>query len=258
MRVGSRLIIFLVLSALLWGTAAAQSGGDPDRGAELYIQYCSMCHGLDGRGRVGASLEFFPGIGVGEALEQITAQGIEGSVMLAWGEEYGGPLSDEDIADIAAYVSAVIGGTRPIAPAPTYKAPQIPSLPDVSGDPSEGAVVFQNDCAVCHGEQAQGGFGWPLAKDWPSNQPDVYLHQIISRGIDGTAMPAWSQEVGGPLPDQEIDNVTAYLLSLSPPAASPTPLSEPEGPLTRPVSLVIFVVIAGLVVLTLVIYYRRA
>ena len=57
MRVGWKLAIFLtVLPVFLLGSiAAAQEGADSERGAELYQTYCAMCHGADGRGRVGAN-----------------------------------------------------------------------------------------------------------------------------------------------------------------------------------------------------------
>ncbi len=174
MREGRWLVIVVVIgiAALAITTASAQGGeGDPKRGGELFITYCAMCHGEAGTGRVGASLDSFPGIRVDATLEQVIAQGIEGSTMPAWGEPFGGPLGEQDITDIAAYVIAVLGGTEPVVPVPPYQPPEIPALPDVAGDPTEGAVVFQANCIACHGEQAQGGFGWPLAKSWPGNQP---------------------------------------------------------------------------------------
>lgn len=260
MRVGrmSWVIAALLGAGFLVGVAAAHTGGDPERGGELYVEYCSMCHGQDGRGRIGANLESYPGIQAGAALEQVIAEGIPGSVMPAWSQAEGGPLNDQDIRDIAAYLEQVLGGTRPIAPAPTYVPPEIPPLPDIEGEPSNGAVVFQNNCIACHGEKAQGGFGWPLAKTWPGNQPQVYLHQIISQGIDGTVMPAWAAEQGGPLTDQEIDDVTAYLLSLNPQPSPAAPSTISEGPLSLSVSLIIFAALGAIVILALVIYYRRA
>ncbi len=260
MRAGWKLTILISVLTVFTvaGVAAAQEGADSARGAELYQSYCSMCHGVDGRGRVGANLQAFPGIAVDAAIQQTVANGIEGSVMPAFGQAQGGPLSDVDIADIAAYLTGVLEGTEPIAPAPEYIPPEIEPLPDVEGDPSSGAAVFQANCVGCHGEKAQGGFGWPLARNWPGNQPEVFISQVVSTGINGTIMPGWSQDAGGPLSRKEIEDVTAYILTLEPASGLPEPGEAPGGPLRSTISLIIFGALALVVVVVLIRYYRRA
>ena len=42
---------------------------------------------------------------------------------------------------------------------------------------------------------------------------DEQIQGIIAGGVPGTAMPAWLNEYGGPLTDQEIAEVVAYLRS---------------------------------------------
>ena len=259
MRAGWKLGLFiLIVSFLVIGGAAAQEGGDSERGAILYQTYCQMCHGPDGQGRVGANLQDFPGIAVDAAIQQTISQGIEGSVMPAFGEAQGGPLTDADIADITAYVSGVLTGTEPVAPAPVYQAPEIEPLPDIAGEPSNGAVVFQTNCIACHGEKAQGGFGWPLAKNWPGNQPEVFISQVVSAGINGTIMPGWAQEAGGPLTPEEIEDVTAYILTLEPASGLPGVPESPEGPLGSTLTWILFGVAAVILVIVLVRYYQKA
>jgi mono/diheme cytochrome c family protein len=260
MRASLRLIISVVVFAagLSAATAVAQSEPDPERGGELYNQLCSMCHGEDGRGRVGASLEAFPGIRAASAIEQVIAQGIAGSAMPAWSEANGGPLAMQDITDITEYITGVLGGTQPVTAAPTYQPPEIQPLPDVDGDPTNGAIVFQANCAACHGQQAQGGFGWPLAKSWPGNRPEVYLHQVVAQGIGGTIMPGWAGDSGGPLTDEQIDDVSAYILTLSPVSGPSAPPPPESGPLTLTTSLTLAAILGVVVIIALVIYYRRA
>jgi cytochrome c oxidase cbb3-type subunit 3 len=253
------LIGILLLSGFSASIALAQdSEGDPERGGALYVENCAMCHGIEGQGRIGASLDSFPGIQVNSTLEQTISEGISGSVMPSWSSENGGPLSSEDVRDIVSYIIEAFEGTAAIAPAPTIQAPNIAPLPDISGDPSLGAVVYQVNCIACHGDRGQGRFGRPLAKDWPGNQPDVFIRQVVSEGISGTVMPAWGTELGGPLSADDLDNVTSYVLSLPPVSASPTAIPGTEGPLGRSVSLIILGVLAAVVVAVLVIYYRRA
>lgn len=254
--------ILLVLTLMLIfsvGIAAAQSDGDSERGAELYLEYCAMCHGEDGRGRIGGNLQNFPGIEPDLAMRSVIAEGVTGSVMPAWGEANGGPLSETQIDDISSYLLGVLGGTEPVVPAPTIRPPDIEPLPQVAGDPAAGAVVFERNCAVCHGEQAEGGFGWPLARAWAGNQPEVYIKSVTSGGIENSVMPGWAQAVGGPLTDEQIDDVTAYILTLAPVQTVPTPVPElAQGPMDTTTSLILIGVLVAALLIGLVYYYRRA
>jgi mono/diheme cytochrome c family protein len=177
--------------------------------------------------------------------------------MPAWGQANGGPLSETDILDITSYVLAAFAGTQPLMPLPTYLAPTIESLPDVLGNPSAGAVVYHANCAMCHGDRGQGRFGLPLAKDWPVTEPAVYIQQVARQGISGTTMPAWAQANGGPLTDDEIANVAAFILTLKP-GAAPTPIPESSGPMGSTATLLLLAAIVAFVVIVLVVYFRRA
>lgn len=250
------LVLLLTLGA--FGVASAQEGGDPERGGQLYVDNCAVCHGEDGRGRVGASLQAFPGIDVDAALQQTISEGVEGSPMPAWSEERGGPLSQSDIDDIVAYITTSFAGEDPIAPVPTYQPAAIEPLPDVAGDPGAGSAVYQQNCVMCHGEDGRGRFGAPLAKSWPGVEPAVYIDQVVSEGIAGTAMPAWASEEGGPLAPDQVEDVTAYVLSLAPPPAAPTPEPPPPGPLNATTTLVALGLLVLIGLISLVLYYRRA
>lgn len=245
--------------ALIGGAASAQGEtGDPARGGRLFVENCAVCHGVNGQGRVGASLENFPGIEVSATISQTIRQGVPGSVMPAWGEANGGPLSDQDIADITAYIVGAFGGTEPLAPLPTYQPPPIQPLPDINGNPSAGAVVYQANCVMCHGTEGQGKIGRTLAKAWPADQPAVYIASLIRDGVSGSPMPAWGSTKGGPLTETQIEDVTSYILTLSPVGTSPTPTSPAPGPITLTTGLIMLGVIVALAAIGLVVYYRRA
>ena len=238
--------------------ALAQQGpGDPVRGGELYVENCAVCHGVDGKGRIGASLDAFPGIEALSVLETTIAEGVAGSVMPAWGQANGGPLAEQDIQDIASYILEAFGGTHPITPLPKYVAPDIPALPNVEGDPSAGAVVYQENCVMCHGARGEGRFGAPLAKAWPSTDPASYIRQVVSDGIEGSLMPTWGQAGGGPLSDENIADVAAFVLTLEP-AVSPTSIPQPAGPLGAATTLILLAIAGVVVLVVLVVYYRRA
>ena len=178
--------------------------------------------------------------------------------MPAWSENRGGPLTDRDISDIVVYIVGVFEGTEPIAPVPEYVPPDIPPIPEVAGDPGAGAVVYQTNCVACHGEEGRGRFGAPLAKSWPGNDPAVFINGVVTVGIEGTTMPGWSSVVGGPLTTVDVENVTAYLLSLSPGTSFEATPTVQEGPLTASLTFLVLGGIGLVLIVGLIVYYRRA
>ena len=233
--------MFILITVLWIGTVSAQEDpedGTIELGARLYAENCSVCHGIDGQGRVGATLDKdWPSIRPDLRVRSVIANGVPGTFMPAWSREIGGPLSESEIDAITEYIlSWNITGPELIHPTSTpitYEAMEPP--PNVTGDPNSGALLFNQNCAVCHGQEGQGRIGATIAKDWPSIRPDLLVKSTIERGVEGTAMPAWSQEFGGPLSDEAIDNLVAYLLTLStqpspaPTSPTPSPTPEPSG-----------------------------
>ncbi len=78
----------------------------------------------------------------------------------------------------------------------------------------DGAKVFVQNCAKCHGEDGKGKpeIGTPNFTD-PKVQASITDEQItttIKKGRKGTAMPAWA----GKLSEQQITAVAAYVRSL--------------------------------------------
>ena len=104
------------------------------------------------------------------------------------------------------------------------------------GDATRGAQLFAQNCAVCHGDRAQGRIGATLRKDFPGIRVDALLKETISNGVQGSVMPAWSQAKGGPLTDAQIDDLVAFIRSLGHEAPTvilpvPTATNLPLSPL---------------------------
>jgi mono/diheme cytochrome c family protein len=80
----------------------ALAGPDLDRGKQIYLQNCAACHGASGEGGVGPALK-------GEHTRKDREQAI------AWIKDpqppmpklYPAPLSDRDVANVAAYVESL-------------------------------------------------------------------------------------------------------------------------------------------------------
>ncbi len=223
-KIVHRILILFLSVSILWGSAVLAQDEDDEQwqlGAQIYAQNCAVCHGAEGEGRVGATLsKDWPSIRPDLVTKDTIAKGVVGSPMPAWSQENGGPLSNEQIDAVVYYIlSWQTGGAPQIPPQDTATArPQISPVPDIEGDPNQGSVLYDQNCALCHGENGEGRFGATLAKAWPSFRPDLSIKATIERGVDGTYMPAWSQENGGPLSPAEIDDLVSYVMSWDVPA----------------------------------------
>ena len=87
---------------------AAQTPGDPQRGAEVYQTFCSSCHGPDGTGGKRAS-----SIVDGSYLALVSDQHLRTTVIAGrpelgapdWRENVPGrPMSDQEVTDVVAWV----------------------------------------------------------------------------------------------------------------------------------------------------------
>ncbi len=74
--------------------------GDTAKGAEVYVGHCASCHGVDGSGGSGPSLT-----GEAEDPTEIAAVVVNGDGEMPG---FAGALSDQDMADVVAYVEIVL------------------------------------------------------------------------------------------------------------------------------------------------------
>ncbi len=79
---------------------------------------------------------------------------------------------------------------------------------------NDSMSLYAENCAVCHGLQGEGiGSIPPLDNPALRTMPAVDIAKTIARGRFNTAMPAWSQEDGGPLSDYQITEMVALIQS---------------------------------------------
>jgi cytochrome c oxidase cbb3-type subunit 3 len=225
-------------------------------GARLFAENCAVCHGPNGEGRVGVELsQDWPSIRPDLRVKVAIEQGVPGSPMLAWSQKNGGPLTEDEIEALTLYIlSWETGGLPDLSPTPTFTPrPPITPVPDVEGDPNRGAVLYAENCAVCHGPNGEGRVGVTLGQDWPAVRPDLRIKVAIERGVSGSPMPAWSQANGGPLTDEDINDIVAFILSWEAPAQppelmTPTP-AQAQAPSAFSGPLGVLIVLIGLLVL---------
>ena len=75
-----------------------------------------------------------------------------------------------------------------------------------------GVRLFANNCAVCHGADGGGNYGFPnlTDKDWLYGGSPEKIVESITHGRTG-AMPAWGPILG----EEKVAQVTEYVLKLS-------------------------------------------
>ncbi len=204
-------------------------------GAWLYHDFCYRCHGDYASARQGAEND----------PQRVLDLMLEGTVgMAAMSQAAGGPLTRTEIDAIAAYIQRweSLGASPPLPlavdDAIAARWPERNAARDeasyLAGDLERGARLFTQHCVVCHGATGEGGVGAPLATEWTVDWPDRTVRRTISHGIPRSAMIAWSQGRGGPLDEQEIADLTLYVLSLSPQAQIPGFLPEAATPPALP------------------------
>jgi mono/diheme cytochrome c family protein len=209
------LVVGLALAAILFGglgiywfgdgarldaAAASLSQNRVQRGGEIFTTQCAACHGTQGEGGIGpalnnrAVLKNTPD----EIFFSVIRSGVPNTQMPSWSVEFGGPLTDEEIHNVVAFLRA----WEPTAPEITPIARQ--------PDPAQGALLFSSTCALCHGENGLGGRpGIPALNDHArlAKFDDNWYRSVISYGRPAKGMPTW----GTVLAPAQIDDLVALI-----------------------------------------------
>ena len=178
---------------------AADPASSVAAGHDLYAENCAACHGDNGEGGIAPGLnsrDLLQTTG-DEALFNLTRTGIPGSTMPAWGQSFGGPFTDEQVVQLVSFIRA----WEPNAPEPTPVA--------TAADPARGALIYGQTCAVCHGENGQGGDEAPALNDAErlGKLNDAWYRNTITHGRPAKGMPTW----GTVLSPAQINDVVALL-----------------------------------------------
>ncbi|MDQ3952741.1 MAG: c-type cytochrome [Actinomycetota bacterium] len=210
-------LVVIVPAALMWAIFLARSGR-PGRGP---------------RPRIGIPQAMRPGqpdeVLEGPRLERIIAGGLVTTVALAiFVPAYWLPESDrqasfqERFDEESLHRGELIFSDPPIlpenAPASEYKE-------------LEREISLGMNCAQCHGPEAGGGLAQRTDPEtdeeltWRAPPLNTVFQRwdeeivkfTIERGRPGTPMPAWGVEFGGPMTEQMVQDVMAWLKSIQEP-----------------------------------------
>lgn len=76
----------------------------------------------------------------------------------------------------------------------------------------KGRELYLADCAMCHGENGEGKSAAALNnQEYLIGRSDKYIRDWITKGREGSGMPGYSKEKGGPLDNTQIDSLVAYI-----------------------------------------------
>lgn len=192
-------------------------------------QNCAFCHGGNGQGgpvptgfvnpETGERVEYnAPPLNNvfqrwdEEVIKFTIERGRPGTPMPAWGVSYGGPMTEQMVTDVIAYIKSF---------------PENNEAPELAAD-ATGEEIFQARCAVCHGDQGQGKeddtlwfSGMALWKGDVNHLDEGQHFTTITNGRRFAFMPAFGEAPAQgipippyPLTEEQIRAVMEYERSL--------------------------------------------
>lgn len=79
-------------------------------------------------------------------------------------------------------------------------------MPIVPSQISDFSVLYNQNCAGCHGPDGKGGAAIALADPvYLAIADDAVIRRTATNGIPGTSMPAFAQTAGGMLTDKQVE-----------------------------------------------------
>jgi len=122
-----------------------EAAADSEAGRLAYRQ-CALCHGQWGQGIIGGKYPRISGLPeyyLLRVLDDYRGGDRNYEAMTVVGGVRN--MSDEDLANLAAYISDV--DLDEVAPL---------DVPALAGDPEEGEDLYMDDCKTCHGKNGEG------------------------------------------------------------------------------------------------------
>jgi mono/diheme cytochrome c family protein len=214
------------MDALVSYTLEAAQGTSTEIGQQLFVDNCAVCHGEFGEGGPNPARpdDIIAPISTSEylttrddfTLRTIIAQGQPNFGMSPFGSSFGGPLDDEQIDAIVAYL-------RSWEQNPPVELPPEVQYQQVSLDSQQ---IYADLCAQCHGERGEGGIGPALADpEFQAENTDEEIFETINLGHEATPMIAWGEVLSA----DQIQKLVELIRQMEPVDATEQPESTPAA-----------------------------
>ncbi len=185
------------------------------KGAKVYKKRCTSCHGENGYGIAGQGPRLnspdFLGLANDHFIKETIREGRPGTSMSSYKK------SRKVKKHIDALVSYIRSWQEDYA---VFKKYDVDWNKKIQGDMYAGRINFRLYCSQCHGPNgggyADGGAGTAIGlSGFLKVAKDDYIKKTILIGRAGTAMKPFGHGRGlATMPENEIDNIVAYLRSL--------------------------------------------
>lgn len=219
-----------IISALLLvsvGICADERNPSPtlERGAEVFINKCALCHGDNGMGEglIPLKIQPYPDTNLTNLSSSLSRGTLKSRIALGAKldniSEFMPPMGDvltwTELESVVDFVSLLLKDNK-------LASKKIKALQKVgSASLKEGLDIFETRCALCHGKSGEGnGRMAKIIKSPPpvdltaSRLPDDYLYKIIGEGGQGVGrskqMPPWRDQLG----EAQMESVVIYIKSL--------------------------------------------
>ena len=181
-------------------------------GAEIFVEVCSRCHGLNGEGGIGPALADaqFQAKYDNQALFAEISKGHEATPMIAWGEI----LTPDQIEQLVRFIRS-------------FKLITVEALDTPSAPPSFSKQIvplFEAQCSFCHSQQTQYG-GWDAStyetvmttgEHGPAVVPGDVRTSSLAQKVLGTQLEGSIMPPAGPLSEEETRLILDWILSGAP------------------------------------------
>lgn len=209
----------LLLALLAIGLNGLGNAQNLDKGKEINST-CAGCHGEFGQGGSRGEYPRLAGQGAKYLETQLKAFRARTRVnipMYPYTQER--ELPDEDIKDIAAYLTSIELPTK----WPVFKdsddaltrltlTERVMIIPRVTGNLANGEAIYLKECIFCHGKTGMGRGMFPMLV----GQYTSYLKRQMEKYVKGER-PHDEEAVGGSLnalKEEDLQDILAYITSL--------------------------------------------
>jgi cbb3-type cytochrome c oxidase subunit I len=170
----------------------AERAGAARRGAGVFTQNCSGCHGAAGEGNGQAAQSLLPkppnltnARFSDKRLSHLLWFGAPGSAMPGWND-----LPTSDLLALVAYVQSLEAPSASVEPS-ALPAPEL----------SQAKELYAKNCVICHGAEGKGNGPSartlaPVPTNFQQERPSqADAEKSLAKGVAGTAMPPWKEQL---------------------------------------------------------------